>query len=69
MKVNPRIKVLLAKYTTRINLLFMVGFLMSLSWAYVDYYKKMQYNPNIAWYGFFFKTGESSWQMASPFKS
>lgn len=70
MKINPRIKVWLAKYTIRVNVIFMVGFFLSMSWAYASYLTKKEQYPNIPWYGIFFQVkANPSWASATPFNS
>jgi hypothetical protein len=68
MKVNPRLKVYLAKYTGRLNLFFAIAFVITMMSAYEDYLNKLKHDPTIPWYGMFFKV-HSSWDKASPFIS
>ena len=68
MKVNPRIKVLMAKYTNRINIFFACAFIITLASAYGDYYTKKKTYPNLPWYAMFFHVNpQPSWAYAAPF--
>lgn len=69
MKVNPRIRYYLAKYTCRVNLFFAIAFIVTLASCYVDYLHKLEKYPRLPWYAMFLKVEpKTSWDVASPFK-
>lgn len=59
---------LMRKYTTRINLMFAIAFLVTLALSFMDYEKKRTRDPLLPWYAMFFKVQpQHSWMAASPF--
>lgn len=66
MKATTKIN-RLRRYTTRVNLIFAIGFVASFGWAIADYQIKLQTNPNLPLLGMFFKVG-NTWDQATPFK-
>jgi hypothetical protein len=69
MKINPRIKVYLAQGTTRINLILMITFFVTIASCYADFLNKKKTMPNIPWYGMFLQVKPvTAWDIASPFK-
>ncbi len=56
------------RYTTRINLFFATGFVLSFSWAFADYQIKLKNHPNLPLLGMFFKVSSNTWDQATPFK-
>ena len=59
---------LMRKYTTRMNLVFALGFMITLAMSFVDYEKKKVRDPLLPWYAMFFKVKpQHSWMAASPF--
>jgi hypothetical protein len=68
--INKMNIALMRKYTTRINLLFAVAFVVTLTMSFADYEKKLLKDPQLPWYAMFLKVPEQhSWAAASPFKS
>lgn len=57
----------LRRYTTRMNLIFSFGFILSFMWAYTDYQVKLQNHPNLPMIGMFFKVKSNTWDQASAF--
>jgi hypothetical protein len=70
MKINPRIKIYLAMWTTRINLIIASLFMLTMTFTYIEYLNKKKTVPNLPWYGMFLQVKQiNTWDMASPFKS
>jgi hypothetical protein len=71
MKVNKTLMVYLTrKFTSRINLVFAIGFILTLASAYGDYTTKRMKDPTLPWYAMFLKVqGQSSWENATPFQT
>ena len=71
MKVNKTLMVYLTrKFTTRMNLVFAIGFVLTLASAYGDYTAKRMKDPTLPWYAMFFKVQvQPSWANATPFQT
>jgi hypothetical protein len=69
MKINKPIMIFMTrKFTTRINVLFAIAFLVTLASAYGDYAIKKAKDPTLPWYAMFFRVkAQPSWMYAAPF--
>lgn len=67
MKVNPHVRYFARQVSFRLNLIFAIAFLVTLTSCYVDFIHKKEIHPDIPWYGMFLKVQSPSWSQSSPF--
>ena len=56
------------RYTTRVNIVFAITFLVTFASLYADYLVKLKTHPNLPLIAMFFKVAPSTWDQATPFK-